>query len=213
MNIYGNGDNNSLGGSSSSDNLHGGGGNDWLFGYDGDDNLYGDDGDDNLFGGNGNDRLHGGYGNDNLYGDNGNDVLYADQGNDTLTGGRGSDYLNGGDGNDVLDGFYYNSGREVDTLFGGSGSDTFVIGDYYGKGYLGNGWAVIQDFNWREDYIQVKGDLSQYSLRSGSSYGYGSNDTAIVLSSDPNEVLAIALRVSTSNGSIALTTRDFKISA
>jgi hypothetical protein len=83
-----------------------------------------------------------------------------------------------------------------------------------GKGYLGrDSWAVIQDFNWREDYIQVKGDLSQYSLRSGSSYGYGSNDTAIVLSSDPNEVLAIALRVSTSNGSIALTTRDFKISA
>ena len=182
MNIYGNGDNNSLGGSSSSDNLHGGGGNDWLFGYDG---------------------------NDNLYGDNGNDVLYADQGNYTLTGGRGSDYLNGGDGNDVLDGFYYNSGREVDTLFGGSGSDTFVIGDYYGKGYLGNGWAVIQDFNWREDYIKVQGNLSQYSLRSGSSYGYGSNDTAIVLSSNPNEVLAIALGVSTSNGSIALTTRDF----
>lgn len=98
---------------------------------------------------------------------------------------------------------------EIDYLRGDAGADTFVIGDYYGKGYLGSGLAVIQDFDRYADYIKVQGILSQYTLRGGNFHGYSSNDTAIVLSSNPNEVLAVALGVTPANGSIQLSTRDF----
>ncbi|HIK32535.1 MAG TPA: calcium-binding protein [Oscillatoriales cyanobacterium M59_W2019_021] len=171
----------------------------------------GGSGNDYLTGSDFTDYLYGRSGNDTLTGGRGNDYLYGEDGNDKLLGGLGNDYLSGGNGNDILDGFWYTSGGngEVDTLRGGAGYDTFVIGDYYGKGYLGRSWAVIADFNWREDYIKVQGSLSQYTLRSGSTYGYSSSDTALVLRSNPNEVLAILQGVSTSNGSIQLSTRDF----
>ena len=211
--IYGDNSNNTLSGTGFNDDIHGGGGNDLLYGYGGNDSLYGgsDSGLDTLIGGYGNDNLHGGDGNDWLRGEWDNDNLYGDNGNDNLIGGLGNDYLNGGAGNDILDGFWYsaNGNGEVDRLRGDSGWDTFVIGDWYGKGYLGNSWAVIEDFNWQEDYIKVQGNLSQYDFRSGSAYGYSSNDTAIVLKNNPNEVLAIALNVSTANNTIQLTSRDF----
>jgi Ca2+-binding RTX toxin-like protein len=172
---------------------------------------FGTSGNDRLQGTDFNDNLYGYAGHDTLIGTGGNDNLYGGDGNDNLLGGLGNDYLSGGNGNDILDGFLYsaNGNGERDRLRGGAGWDTFVIGDWYGKGYLGNSWAVIEDFNWREDYIKVQGSLSQYDLRSGSAYGYSSNDTAIVLRNNPNEVLAIALNVSTANGSIQLSTRDF----
>jgi Ca2+-binding RTX toxin-like protein len=178
----------------------------------GNDNITGGAGNDNINSLAGNDTVTGGAGNDTVNGNSGNDILYGNDGNDLLQGWTGNDTLIGGAGSDVLDGFYYSglSGNgEVDYLRGEAGADTFVIGDSYGKGYLGSGFAVIQDFNWREDYIKVQGNLSQYQLRSGSQSGYSSNDTAIVLSSNPNEVLAVALGVSSSNGSIQLSTRDF----
>lgn len=172
-------------------------------------------GDEQLFayGGEGNDTIWGNTYDDFLMGESGNDSLLGYSGNDTLTGDRGNDTLLGESGNDSLvGGFSYDffwGDSDQDLLTGGAGSDTFVIGDYYGQGYLGYSWAVIQDFNWHEDYIQVQGSLSQYQLRSGSQYGYSSNDTAIVLSSNPNEVLAVALGVSSYNDSIQLSTRDF----
>ncbi|XWK89683.1 MAG: peptidoglycan DD-metalloendopeptidase family protein [Phormidium sp.] len=179
----------------------------------GNDNLTGGAGNDNINALGGNDTISGAGGSDTLRGDSGNDIVYGNDGNDLLYGGTGNDTVIGGAGNDVLDGFYYSglSGNgEVDNLRGDAGADTFVIGDYYGKGYLGNSWAVIQDFSKSQgDKIKVQGSLSQYQLRSGSLYGYSSNDTAIVLSSNTSEVLAVALGVSTSNGSIQLSTRDF----
>ncbi|MFB2876093.1 CHAP domain-containing protein [Floridanema aerugineum] len=179
----------------------------------GNDNLTGGAGNDNINALGGNDTVTGAGGSDTLRGDSGNDLLYGNDGNDLLYGGTGNDTVIGGAGNDVLDGFYYSglSGNgEVDNLRGDAGADTFVIGDYYGKGYLGNSWAVIQDFSKSQaDKIKVQGSLSQYQLRSGSLYGYSSNDTAIVLSSNTSEVVAVALGVSTSNGSIQLSTRDF----
>lgn len=179
----------------------------------GNDNIVGSAGNDSINALGGNDTVTGAGGNDTLRGDSGNDLLYGNDGSDLLLGGTGNDTVIGGAGNDVLDAFYYSglSGNgEVDYLRGDTGADTFVIGDYYGKGYLGSSWAVIQDFsNLQGDKIKVQGSLSQYQLRSGSQYGYSSNDTAIVLSSNPNEVLAVALGVSSSNGSIQLSTRDF----
>lgn len=146
-------------------------------------------------GSSGNDVLVGWFGNDKLLGYSGNDSLYGLSGNDTLLGGLGNDYLSGGSGNDVLDGFWWTRNGEVDTLRGGSGADTFVIGDWYGNGYLGRSWAIIKDFNWREgDKIKLHNygnGAGDYRLELGSNYGYDRNDTAIVLNSNPNEVLAI----------------------
>ncbi|MEW6492835.1 MAG: hypothetical protein AB1589_10045 [Cyanobacteriota bacterium] len=133
--------------------------------------------------------------NDYLTGGNGNDYLAGYDGNDKLIGGLGNDYLSGGNGNDVLDAFWWTSNGEVDTLRGGSGADIFVIGDWYGNGYLGTSWAVITDFNWREgDKIKLHNygsGANDYLLKYGTDYGYDSDDTAIVLKSNPNEVLAI----------------------
>jgi surface antigen len=178
----------------------------------GNDNITGTYGNDNIDALAGNDTISGAAGNDTLRGNTGNDLLYGNDGNDSMLGGLGNDTLIGGNGNDVLDGFWYSGtggNGEKDRLRGDAGADTFVIGDYYGKGYLGSSWVVIEDFTKGQDRIKVQGSLSQYQLRSGSGYGYSSNDTAIVLSSNPNEVLAVALGVSTSNDTIQRSTRDF----
>gem|GEM_PF-5626712 len=218
--MYGNAGNDSLYGYGGNDQLHGQNGHDYLNGGDGNDSMYGGDnnsGWDTLIGGNGSDKLHGQNGNDSLRGDGGNDTLYGDNNDDKLFGGLGNDDLRGGDGNDILDGFLYSglSGNgEIDYLRGDAGADIFVIGGSYGQGYLGKSWAVIQDFNWREDHhITVKGSLGQYSLKPGNSYGYNSSDMAIVSSSNTSEVYAIVINGNTidssGNKNLLLTTRDF----
>lgn len=177
----------------------------------GNDNILGSAESDNINSLEGDDTVTGAAGNDTFYGNSGHDILYGDDGNDVLYGWDGNDTVIGGAGDDVLDAFYYSglSGNgEVDYLRGDTGADTFVIGDHYGKGYLGSSWAIIEDFNWLEDNIKVHGTLDQYQLVSGSQYDYSANDTAIVLSGT-NEVLAVALGVSSLNGSIQLSERDF----
>ncbi|CAD5954749.1 Iron-regulated protein FrpA [Planktothrix tepida] len=178
----------------------------------GNDNITGGAGNDNINSLAGNDTVSGAAGNDTLNGNSGNDQLFGNDGNDSLLGWTGNDTVTGGNGNDVLDAFYYSGlggNGEIDYLRGDAGVDTFVIGDYYGKGYLGNGHAVIEDFNWRDDYIKIQGSLSQYALKPGNLYGYSANDTAIVLSSNNSEVLAIARNVSTANSTIRYSSSDF----
>ena len=135
-------------------------------------NLFGDDGNDTLLGGAGNDYLDGWFGDDYLNGEAGNDTLLGYYGNDYLNGGTGNDNLYGEGGNDTLNGggYGYDSG-EYDTVTGGSGADTFVLGDAWGSFYLDSsykGWgsyATITDFDWREgDKIQVFGSASDYTL-------------------------------------------------
>lgn len=137
--------------------------------------------------------FNGGEGNDTLVstnvsvsifatGDNGNDVLAGGSGNDQLTGGQGNDILNGGAGNDRLVGAGgLNNGRgEIDTLIGGTGRDTFVIGSAYDDGNnLADGdpgnffngidgtgdFARILDFRVGEDLIQLSGSRSSYVLK------------------------------------------------
>ncbi|MGB7440461.1 MAG: peroxidase family protein [Coleofasciculaceae cyanobacterium] len=98
-----------------------------------------------------------------LAGGNGNDVLWASSGNDELFGGRGDDRLDGGAGNDRLDG-YDITGTEYDTLTGGAGFDTFVLGGFWGVSYQGLGYATITDWDFERDHIEVIGNSSQYSL-------------------------------------------------
>jgi pimeloyl-ACP methyl ester carboxylesterase len=137
--------NDTLAGTNKSEVVVGKGGDDILSGLQGDDVMSGDGGNDLLFGGDGNDALAGG-----------------DGSGDYLVGGAGSDVLNGSAGseNDYLVGIDPRAGiagvGEVDTLIGGDGIDTFILGDASGEFYGLNGSAVtIENFGVGQDLIQV----------------------------------------------------------
>jgi Ca2+-binding RTX toxin-like protein len=93
--------------------------------------------------------------NDDLKGTDGNDTLWTGLGNDTLTG-AGAD---GGVG-------------EIDRLSGGGGKDTFVLGTstqaFYDDGKANTigitDYALILDFNLKQDQIQLKGSADDYTL-------------------------------------------------
>ncbi|NET03325.1 MAG: hemolysin [Symploca sp. SIO2B6] len=138
--------------------------------------------------------------NDTLSGGFGNDDLYGFGGNDTLLGLSGNDYLSGGYGNDRLDG-YGVSGIEYDTLSGGAGFDTFVLGGSWGVSYQGLGFATITDWDWTSDFIETIGNASQYSLGYSDWNGNFVTDTEIYYGSD-----LIAVVEDTTNVSFA---RDF----
>jgi hypothetical protein len=136
----------------------------------------------------------GGAGNDTLIGNSVANNLSGRNGNDYLFGGGGSDTLNGGAGNDVLVG--YSGSTEFDVLTGGTGTDTFVLGDTSNVFYRGDGFARITDFDWRYDYIQVRGTSSQYSLQSGNWFGNAALDTAIFFGNDAIGVVQDSTNVS-----------------
>jgi Ca2+-binding RTX toxin-like protein len=142
-----------LTGGPAADNLAGGDGNDTIAGGAGDDFVVGDSGDDVVSGGDGNDALDGGESGFGCVGSGGNDVLNGDAGDDLLCGESGAlpdaDALNGGDGldhafypgsagvtvsldgapNDGVPGEGDNVRPDVESLTGGSGSDTLVGND------------------------------------------------------------------------------------
>lgn len=149
----------------------GGNGADTLMGELGDDALLGRGGDDDLLGGEGQDTLKGGTGDDWLFGGDGDDELRGAAGHDLLVGEAGNDVLNGGEGHDFLDGLFGETGpvEELgDTLRGGDGNDTlvigrediangswdsdlFVVGDLEGPGSL----PLVDDFVADEDVLGV----------------------------------------------------------
>lgn len=143
-------------GGTGNDTLVGGIANDVLLGGDGNDNLQGGDGSDKLLGGAGNDYLDGGTGRNKLFGEDGDDHLVAGDsggslldggdGNDQLVGGSGSATLVGGNGNDLI---YSGSGDE--RMTGGDGVDEFIFG-------LGSGKDTIDDFDFTEDLLVLKGN-------------------------------------------------------
>lgn len=128
-----------------------------------------------IYGRDGNDTLVGGPKSDRLYGENGHDALYGGQGGDTLEGGFGNDLLVG----------YGGASGEVDVLTGGAGRDRFVIGDSYsGDFYKGAGHAIITDFRWQDDKIQISGRFQDYRLVKGDFIGSPAFDTAIYRGND-----------------------------
>lgn len=78
---------------------------DLLFGQGGNDTVNGQDGADLLCGGSGNDTLNGGAGNDALDGQNGDDHLNGNEGNDRLTGGASANRFDGGANTDTVTDF------------------------------------------------------------------------------------------------------------
>ena len=61
---------------------------------------------------------------------------------------------------------------EKDLLNGGSGSDTFVLGDanqvFYDDGLISGDHAIIKDFSTSDDIIRLHGSSSDYSLSLGT---------------------------------------------
>ncbi len=153
-----------LKGGTGNDYLNGGDDKDSLEGGEGRDRLYGGEGDDTLIGGAGNDFLKAGNGEDSLDGGEGKDRLYGGDLNDKLIGGGGNDYIDAGNGNDRIigvDATTFGVG-ERDRLTGGAGKDTFILGDleraYYNNTNKKSGrsdYAIIEDFNRNEDFIQL----------------------------------------------------------
>ncbi len=158
-------------GGNGADRLNGGDGDDSLRGGVGNDILLGEAGDDTISGSDGNDVANGGAGNDNLSGYVGSDSLVGSFGNDVLAGGAGNDTLTGIESSTAGSGVGFGAG-EVDTLRGGLGGDTFVLGNasrvYYSDGNpLTTGdsdYALIKDFNASEDVIRLHGSQVLYSL-------------------------------------------------
>lgn len=136
------------------DTLLGEGGDDALLGEEGADSLDGSDGSDTLIGGDGNDAAYGRTGNDLLLGEDGDDALFGAQGDDLIAGGAGADTMVGGNGDDLIVGIDIGEAElaspadaaaeeteltvptlvtplsdEGDTLVGGYGDDTLMVGD------------------------------------------------------------------------------------
>lgn len=103
------------------DNIDGGFGADQIFGEDGNDSIRGSLGNDQLFGGNGDDSVWGDTGNDVISGGDGNDILEGFGDHDTINGDAGMDRVMGGNGNDIL-----NGGADNDLVLGGAGDDTII---------------------------------------------------------------------------------------
>ncbi|HBL13233.1 MAG TPA: hypothetical protein DD379_17910, partial [Cyanobacteria bacterium UBA11162] len=151
-----------------------------------------------------------GYGNNLnniLTGNTLNNTLSGNDGNDTLIGGKGNDQLSGGNGTDRLTGVAPNTTNpgygEVDTLTGGAGTDTFVLGDatqfYYNDGNNANiglsDYALITDFQFGQDIIQLHGVSTNYSLTT-SPVGLPTGTAIFHHNSYENELIAVIQGVS-----------------
>ena len=121
-------------------------------------------------------------------------------GPDFIVGTVGNDTLFGLGGNDTLSGFGFGP-SEFDTLSGGAGADTFVLGNANGAFYQDGStqgfgsFATITDFNFAEgDKFQVFGSASDYTLTpfdngidinyKGDLIGFVENTTDVILSED-----------------------------
>ena len=176
-NFYQSGDNELIGGGNNNNvgnknNLKDSSGDDELTVKPGQTKLDGGSGDDDLFGGEDNDELNGGSGDDDLFGGGGNDELNGGSNDDDLFGGLGNDELNGGSGDDNLTGVDIDPNNlnpglgEKDTLTGGSGNDTFILGDKKRAYYTGQkeqDFALIKDLK-EGDKIQLHGEDEDYDL-------------------------------------------------
>lgn len=148
-----------------------------------------------------------------LVGNEANQKLNGKGGDDRLAGMGGNDVIVGGVGDDELLGFYFNSlfspgdstPNERDTLKGGRGADTFILGLDGGGvevvGYLGNGHALIADFNRsHNDIIQVVGSRDNYSIdKSANVIGKGDRDARIFRNGDLIAILKDTTQVNFSD--------------
>ncbi|MCG5056508.1 MAG: hypothetical protein KA714_00400 [Limnoraphis sp. WC205] len=168
--LNGDGGNDTIQAADGNNFVNGGEGHDLITVGFGENFINGDAGNDTISGGDFIDLISGGEGDDVISAGGGLDIIFGDQGNDTLQAGAGTDQLDGGEGDDVLIGAFVpelTEGVNIDELTGGVGSDTFVLGDETGKFYTAAGdqdFAVITDFDFTQDVIQLNGTALQFTL-------------------------------------------------
>ncbi|MBW4564023.1 MAG: calcium-binding protein [Mojavia pulchra JT2-VF2] len=126
--------------------------------------------------------INGNEGDNFLFGTPNDNYLNGFGGKDLLIAGNGNDILDGGKGDDILIGINPLDDQpgqlERDTLIGGAGRDTFVLGDpfkvYYDDSQIRfiiapppneppPSYALIADFEPGKDVIQLKGAI-EYKL-------------------------------------------------
>ncbi|MBN9319339.1 MAG: hypothetical protein J0I28_06610, partial [Caulobacterales bacterium] len=159
-------------------------------------------------GGSGNDVYTGGVDADIIAGGGGNDTLNGAGGFDTISGDAGADVLDGGDGDDWLysgvKSPYFNlpysgnpftppvmdRGTEVDSLFGGAGSDRLFAG--YGDTVDGGSDGFVGDYL----YLSLQGassgvaaDFNQTTLSLGGGTITGIENVSWVEGSNFNDVI------------------------
>ena len=108
-----------------------------------------------------------------------NNLLQGGGGRDDIKGGEGKDYLDGGEGNDYLYG-----GKGHDRMYGGSGVDVFIVNpnDY---GIEDTSPDIIEDFNSKEDFIQINTSYQSTTNREIlSSYDFAITRTSSQLNSE-----------------------------
>jgi hypothetical protein len=175
--LFGEGENDTLVGGPAGDRLDGG---------PGDDALSGSAGDDELETGPGNDAVKGGLGDDALTGSDGNDDLFGEQGEDRLDGAAGQDQLRGGDQDDALIGSPFpddlQGGDGVDTVdfaAAGSAGVTVTLDDRADDGGVADRIAGLAD-NAHSDTERVNGsagnDLLVGSAAANALAGRGGDD-------------------------------------
>jgi Ca2+-binding RTX toxin-like protein len=124
--------------------------------------------------------------NNSLIGNDYDNKLFGERGNDSLIGSNGNDQLFGDQGDDWLMGSFVTSPKvtsQIDTLTGGTGSDTFALNAVDGSstttlrytGYGNADYALITDFEIGKDKV---------SYGTGS-FGFGSLPSEISLADYP----------------------------
>ncbi len=147
-------------------------------------------------------------------------IAEGSNGSDFLRGTFANDSLNGKDGNDILNGnptssdgaIYANQFKQVDTLTGGAGNDSFILGEtitnptgtvfnYPIAYYTGFGladYALITDFTPSEDTIQLVGSASLYTLGAAPE-GFPAGTAIYLGAPESQELVAVLQGVSLSS--------------
>lgn len=104
---------------------------------------------------------------DRIIGSKAADEIRGFDGADYLVGGEGNDHIWAGKGHDVITGYSIEKGKsnkgEIDYLWGGYGSDRFMIGSAY-RDDLDKGFAAIGDFSQEDRLVLAAG--TKYLIQS-----------------------------------------------
>ena len=167
--------------------VDGGNGDDIIFTGSGNDIIFGGAGDDLIVAADGNNIVDGGAGSDSISTGNGSDVIFGGAGNDVIAAGDGDDVLDGGDGADYIEGDGSTAGNETvvgnlfnvtsdDVLIGGSGNDTFNIGEEFeGLTIIQGGVSDLDNSGNPARYVDLseeEGEEEEGGEEEGALYGF-----------------------------------------